>query len=506
MQKLLELQNIFKNFGGVKALQGVSFSLVAGEARALIGENGAGKSTLMKITSGVYPVGSFEGDVLFKGESTTFHSPKDAEALGIAIIHQELNLFPELSVAENIFLSHMPSSKWGKINHTQLLQQTQQLLTRLNLPFTPTTLIKNLSPGQCQMVEIAKALSLKAQVLILDEPTSSLATKEIENLFGVLKQLQAEGMGLIYISHKLEEVFELCNTVTVLRDGRSVFEGELRNLNPQQIIAHMVGRELDQLYPPKRKATASHATTFELKNFSAYKISEAKLRAKNVSFKARSGEILGIAGLMGAGRTDLLLGVFGHANYKTEGEIYCQNNKIIVKAPKDAVNFGLALVTEDRKKNGLHLTFSIQENMSLAALPRLTSKGKIDYAKIEQITTELIGKLNIKIPSPQHAVSTLSGGNQQKVAIAKWLATKPHVLFLDEPTRGIDVGAKFEIYSLLGELVDSGLTIIIASSEMPEIIGLCNRVLVMHEGELSGELIDQEVTQQKIMQLALGSV
>ncbi len=507
---LLSTKSITKSFGGVHALKGVSFSLSKGEALALVGENGAGKSTLMKVCSGVYPHPQYGGEIYVDDKLVQFSGTKDAEHAGIAIIHQELNLLSELSIAENMFLSHLPMKSFGRIDYQRLYKDTQYYLTQLGLDFSPETLLKELSTGQQQQVEIAKAISLKARVLILDEPTSSLTDKEIKKLFTILEDLKAKGMGLIYISHKLDEVFALCSRATILRDGQSVFEGDLATMGQPELISHMVGRSLGDLFPPKKvRANSPFAQekkpVLNIENFNAFKRSESRMRVKDFNLSAYRGEILGLSGLMGAGRTDLLLALFGHHNYDVSGQVKINGNIQHIAHPAQAKKLGMALVTEDRKKNGLHLEFSIRSNVAMAAMDQHLSFGRVHDAQLEKLMNELITKLNIKIPSPDHAVKALSGGNQQKVAIAKWLATKPHLLFLDEPTRGIDVGAKAEIYHLLGQLVEEGLCIVIASSELPEIIGLCDRVIVMREGLKGGELTGHMITEKNIMHLALGS-
>tara|TARA_R110002072_G_scaffold64203_2_gene159197 strand:- start:37127 stop:38650 length:1524 start_codon:yes stop_codon:yes gene_type:complete len=503
---LLKANQITKEFSGVRALKGVDFSIEKAQGLALVGENGAGKSTLMKVISGVYPHGHHGGDIHFDGKKVQFTGTKDAAELGIAIIHQELNLFPELTVAENIFLSHLPQNR-GVIDFELINKKTQALLDQLDMTFRPDEKVIDLNTGHQQMVEIAKALSFNAKILILDEPTSSLTTLEIKSLFKVIKKLQAEGLSFIYISHKLDEVFELCQKVTVLRDGESVFEGNLGEMTESDVISHMVGRELSNLYPPKKvnpNPVEKRDCVFEVKNWSAYKYSEHKYRVKDFSFKAYRGEILGISGIMGAGRTDLVLSVFGSPNYKASGSVVIDGKETVFKDPGQAIKNGLGLVTEDRKRNGLHLDFSIADNICMSSLKSYTTSGLLDKEKKDSTVESMIKRLLIKIPSPQHAVKTLSGGNQQKVAIAKWLATGPKVLFLDEPTRGIDVGAKFEIYSLLNQLVDEGVCVIIVSSELPEIMGMCDRVLVMREGELAAELQGQNIKETEIMNAAVG--
>ncbi len=510
MSEILRCLSIQKNFGGVRALRGVDFTLKKGGALALIGENGAGKSTLMKIISGVYAHDSFSGSIEVEGLERHFYSTSDAENAGIAIIHQELNLFKDLSISENIFLSSFTKKK-GLIDYNKMNLESSKLLSMLGMNYDPATRLGDLTTGHQQLVEIAKAISKNCRVLILDEPTSSLTKTEIENLFQVLRGLREKGLSYIYISHKLDEVYALCDEVTVLRDGESVYKGELKNLSEKEIIKHMVGRELQELYPAiKKRQEGRHeereeSPFFEIKNWSAFKKSEAKFRVKDFSFKAYKGEILGISGLMGAGRTDLLLSIFGFSNYETTGEIVLEGKSVKFSGPEDAINAGIGLVSEDRKKNGLHLNFSILDNMSMASISSCKEKGLLSTRLQTKLGEELVKKLFIKIPSLSHPVKSLSGGNQQKVAIAKWLSINPRVLFLDEPTRGIDVGAKFEIYSLLGKLVDEGVCVIVASSELPELMGLCHRIIVMKEGRKSGEFEGNERRETAIISAAIGA-
>ena len=507
---LLQASQIKKSFGAVKALKGVSFSLGHKEGLGLIGENGAGKSTLMKIMSGIYSHRSFEGEILLNGREMNFQGTKDAEKEGISIVHQELNLFPELTVSENIFLSHLPTNSWGMVDFSLINQKTEELLIELEASFSPSTKVGDLTNGHQQLVEIAKALSLKAQILILDEPTSSLTQKETQNLFKVIRNLQKKGMSFIYISHKLEEVFSLCNSVTVLRDGESVYSSQLKGLTIKDLIPPMVGRDLDQLYPSlKIPLKREHLKAkLEIQEWTAFDQRTKKYRVQNVSFKAYPGEILGISGMMGSGRTELCQSLFGSSHYKTEGKILLDNKPLTHGLPFQMISQGMALVTEDRKRDGLHLNFSIQDNLSMAALKNLTHKSLIgstlNQKKIRPVLEELVSKLHIKVSSLLDPVKTLSGGNQQKVAIGKWLATNPKIIFLDEPTRGIDIGAKWEIYELLNKCVDEGLLIIIVSSELPEIMGLCHKVIVMKEGKITGTFVGQERSETSIMNAALG--
>jgi ABC-type sugar transport system ATPase subunit len=499
---LLEMRNITKEFPGVKALDGVTFDLCAGEFHALVGENGAGKSTLMKVLSGVYPFGSYGGDIVVEGAIKQFKTVRDAENAGIAIIFQELSLVKELTVAENIFLGREPS-KYGVINWTELYQKAGQLLKDLNLPINPKTPVGTLGIGSQQLVEIAKALSQNAKILVLDEPTAALTEAEVETLFDILKKLKERGVGMIYISHKLGEVFEMSDRITVLRDGRTVGTQEARDLTIEKVIALMVGREVGDIFP-----SSSHEfgeTALEIKNLTAYEAETNKLLVDNVSFSVRKGEVLGIAGLMGAGRSELLMSIFGAHLGRASGEIYVEGKRVAIANPSDAIKNGIGFVTEDRKRFGLILDQTILDNMTLAGLKQISGKFLTHRTRESVAARKSMTDLRVKANSPFTVAGTLSGGNQQKVVLGKWLLTAPKVLFLDEPTRGIDVGAKQEIYANINALAKQGLAIVMVSSELPEVIGLSDRILVLHEGKLSGEFARADVTPEKVMAAATGN-
>lgn len=505
----LQLRGIIKDFSGVLALKGVGLDLDQGMGLGLVGENGAGKSTLMKILSGVYPHGTYQGKILFQGEEVFFQTPKDAEKKGIIIIHQELNLFPELSVGENIFLSHLPTKKWGPIRYSEIKEKTQRLLEQLEVSFSSEDKVGTLSPGEQQMVEIAKALSQDARVLILDEPTSSLTQKEVTLLIGLLRKLQKGGLSFIYISHKLDEIFSLCQRISVLRDGESVFQGETKDMNTGQLVELMVGRKIHSLFPARDEERLEKKPLLEVKDWWAYKTTEKAYRVKGINFQAYAGEILGIAGMMGSGRSDLLLSLMGHEKYRTRGEIRMDGQKLSFSSPREAMKNGIVMVSEDRKKSGLHLEQSVTFNMNLPwpGLPRpegVMRGGRLQHQRIKNLVESLVKKFHIKVSSLDQKVKTLSGGNQQKITMAKVVATGPRVLFLDEPTRGVDVGAKGEIYSLLGELVQEGLLIVMVSSELPEILGLCHRVLVIKDGQLVRTLAGDEKKETNIIKASLG--
>jgi len=497
---LLEMRNITKTFPGVRALDGVTLDLQRAELHALVGENGAGKSTLMKVLSGVYAHGSYDGEILIDGTVREFHSVRDAAEAGIAIIFQELSLVRDLTISENIFLGREPH-RFGVVRRQQLHRRTRSLLDELHLPLDPHTPIAQLGIGQQQLVEIAKALSQDARILVLDEPTAALTGTEIETLFSILNRLRARGVGMIYISHKLDEVFHLSDRITVLRDGRTVSSAPTATLNEPTVIAQMVGREVGDIFP-----TADHErgeTVFEARHIKVEDPNvKSKLLVNDVSFKVRRGEILGVAGLMGAGRTDLLMAIFGAHAGRLSGELLVEGRPVRITSPAEANKQGLAFVTEDRKRFGLVLDQTILSNVTLAALEKLSRRFMTDRGAETAAAERSIRELQVKAPSILSRAGTLSGGNQQKVVLAKWLLTNPRVLFLDEPTRGIDVGAKQEIYNQINALARAGLAIVLVSSELPEVLGLSDRVLVLHEGRVTGEFLRADVTPEKVMACA----
>jgi D-xylose transport system ATP-binding protein len=499
---LLEMRSITKEFPGVKALDGVTFDLYAGEFHSLVGENGAGKSTLMKVLSGVYPYPQYGGEIAIDGEARRFAGVRDAEQAGVAIIFQELSLVKELTVGENIFLGREPAS-FGVIRWEELYAKAQKLLDELHLPVDARAPVGNLGIGQQQMVEIAKALSQNARLLVLDEPTAALTDTEVETLFEILTKLKARGVGMIYISHKLDEVFRMSDRITVLRDGRTVGTQPASELNEARVIALMVGREVGNIFP--ERAHELGAAVLEVRGLSAEDPEHKGQHAvRDVSFSVRQGEVLGIAGLMGAGRSELLMSVFGAWPGRVTGEILVNGQQVSVKTPSDAIRHGIGFVTEDRKRYGLVLDQTILNNMTLAGL-RSFSKGLLTNQAAEAAAGQRsMRELRVKANSVETVAGTLSGGNQQKVVLAKWLLTKPKVLFLDEPTRGIDVGAKQEIYAQINQLAQSGLAIVLVSSELPEVLGLSDRVLVLHEGRLAGEFTRSDATPENVMACATG--
>src|SRR6056297_2350716 len=504
-EEILEMKNIITDFPGVRALDNVNFTLEKGEVLALVGENGAGKSTLMKVLSGVWPYPSYEGDIYLDDQLVRFDNTREAEEAGIGIIHQELNLLPDLSVAENIFLDRHPLNKFGGIKWEELYDKAEKVLARLNMNIDPRTELGDLTVGKQQMVEIAKALSLDTRILVFDEPTSALTESEIKELFIVINELRHSGVSIIYISHKMEEIEEIADSVVVLRDGSTI--GDKININQvtlDEIINRMVGRDINDLFP--RHEFKQGDKTLEVKNISVPDpFNPKKMLVDDVSFSAYKGQILGISGLMGAGRTELVNAIFGVYGKKSEGEIYLNGKKLNINAPADAIENGIALVTEDRKELGLLLDKNLVMNMTLPSIKSFSSKLAMDNHAERAVAEKYVDELNIKTPSLDVFVEKLSGGNQQKVVIGKWLITDSDVLILDEPTRGIDVGAKTEVYRLMNQLVEQDVTVIMISSELPEIMGMSDRIVVMSEGKKTAELERSEVDQETIMKYATGN-
>jgi D-xylose transport system ATP-binding protein len=499
---LLTMRNINKSFPGVRALDGVSFDLRPGEIHALVGENGAGKSTLMKILGGVYSYGSYGGEIIINDQERKFNSVREAELAGIAVIYQELSLVKDLGVAENLFLGREPR-RFGVINWEALYSRAEKSLAELNLAIDLRTPVRNLGIGQQQMIEIGKALSQNARILVLDEPTAALTDAEVETLFVILNQLRDRGVAMIYISHKLEEVFRISDRITVLRDGRTVDTEAATATDENRVIAKMVGRQVGEIFPQ-----ADHdrgAVVFEARNVTVEDPAvPGKLLVDNVSLAVKEGEVLGIAGLMGAGRSDLLMAIFGAHPGRKAGELFVSGQKVTVKQPYDAIKNGIGFVTEDRKRYGLVLDQTILRNMTLAGLRQLSGRFVTNEDAEAAAGDRAAADLRIKANSVFTIAGTLSGGNQQKVVLAKWLLTNPRVLFLDEPTRGIDVGAKQEIYAQINRLATAGLAIVLVSSELPEVLGLSDRVLVLHEGKITGEFKREEATPEAVMACATG--
>lgn len=496
MEEILRLEGICKNFPGVKALQNVSLSIKKGEVHALMGENGAGKSTLMKIVAGLYKPEA--GEILIKNQKVQIHSAGDAIKLGISMIHQELMMIPDMTVAENIFLGREPTIKrTGVFNRREINRMAREVLEKINADINPRILMKNLSVAEAQLVEIAKAVSFNSDILIMDEPTSAISDREVEKLFKLIKELKKSGVAIIYISHKMDEIFKIADRITVLRDGQFVDSKRASELDKDMLVSMMVGRKLSSIYPKLEASFGDIA--LEVKNLTKKGLFE------NISFNVRKGEILGISGLMGAGRTELVETIFG-LRKSDSGEIFIDGKRIEIKNSNQAIKSGIALVPEDRKGAGLNLIASINDNIALPNLNQLCNFGVIKKGMERRCTDDQINALRIKTTSRNQAVDSLSGGNQQKVVMGKWLLCNPDVLILDEPTRGVDVGAKAEIHSIISKLAVEGKAVIMISSEMPEIIGMSDRVIVLSEGRLTGEFTREEITQEKIMMCSAGSI
>jgi D-xylose transport system ATP-binding protein len=498
---ILEMKSIIKEFPGVRALDNVTVSVKRGEIHALVGENGAGKSTLMKVLSGLYPYGTYSGEIVIDGEIQQFSCIHDSENKGISTIYQELALVKQLDIAENISLGNEIEQN-GIINRDETYLRAEKFLKKVGLNVSPTTQVKNLGVGEQQLVEIAKALSKNASILILDEPTAALAESETENLFILLRELKKQGVTCIYISHRLKEVFEIADRVTILRDGKTVATHNQADLTEEKLIALMVGRSMQNVYPPRPDRKVGDVV-MEIKNWTVSDTASNKA-IENISFNVRKGEVLGVAGLVGAGRTELVMSLFGIWGRKSCGSVYLEGNELKLNNAKDAIKAGISLASEDRKRYGLVLKQSVMSNISLASLAKISQKSIVNDNEEIKYAEKYTKELNIKTPSIEQLCRNLSGGNQQKVVLGKWLMTEPKVLILDEPTRGIDVGAKYEIYNIIHTLAGAGVGIIVISSELPEIIGISDRILVMHEGHLTGELMVKDATQEKIMYYATG--
>ncbi|MCA3904636.1 ribose ABC transporter ATP-binding protein RbsA [Vibrio vulnificus] len=491
-QAILQLSEIEKAFPGVKALDKASLNVYPGRVMALMGENGAGKSTLMKVLTGIYSRDA--GEIVYQGQPAQFKGPRDSQQAGISIIHQELNLIRELTIAENIFLGREITSVFGRIDWPKMYAEADKLLARLKVKHSSKTLLGQLSLGEQQMVEIAKALSFESKVIIMDEPTDALTDTETEALFSVIRELREQGCGIVYISHRLKEIFEICDDITVLRDGKFIGQCEVAQTDEDGLIEMMVGRKLEEQYP--RIDVVHGQICLEVIGLTGSGIHD-------VSFTLKRGEILGISGLMGAGRTELMKVIYG-ALPSERGVINLDNRTINPVSPQDGLANGIAYISEDRKGDGLVLGLSVKENMSLCALDKLSKGVQIQHQDEVIAVDDFIQLFNIKTPSREQIIGNLSGGNQQKVAIAKGLMTKPKVLILDEPTRGVDVGAKKEIYQLINKFKAEGMSIILVSSEMPEVLGMSDRILVMHEGRITGEFEAKHADQEKLMACAVG--
>ncbi len=501
---ILEMRNITKTFPGVKALSDVTFSVAPHEIHCLVGENGAGKSTLMKVLSGVHPYGEYTGDIVYEGKTQVFHSIADSEKVGIAIIYQELALVPDMTVYENIFLGH-EIRRGITVDWNETIKKASEILGKVRLDVSPDTLVKDLGVGKQQLVEIAKAISRNVKLLVLDEPTAALNENDCENLFAILRDLlKNHGVTCVLISHKLKEVIKIADMVTVLRDGQTICTLDARKgeVTEPILIKNMVGREIDNVYPGRTHAV-SDEVVLSVQGWNAFNLKTGRSVLQDISFNVRKGEIVGFAGLMGSGRTELARSIFGNPDgYRISGELFVQGVRAHYRHPHDAIKDGVAYATEDRKANGLILIQDVKKNITLANLREISSRGIVDDNAEVKAADSYKTALNIKTPSLEQMLYNLSGGNQQKVSVAKWLFVKPKILILDEPTRGIDVGAKYEIYQIMNRLVSEGMSIIMISSELPEVLGMSDRVYVISSGRITGELPVTEATQEKIMRMA----
>ncbi|MCP4259823.1 MAG: sugar ABC transporter ATP-binding protein [Planctomycetes bacterium] len=497
---ILQAKNISKTFGGIKALDSVNLEVYKGQVNAIVGENGAGKSTLMKILTGIYQ--QYNGQIILDGHKVTFANPKEAQNNGIAIIHQELNLIPYLSVAENVFLGREFINRFGLIDYKKMYGETKKLLERLDLYVNPRIQVSSLRIGQQQIVEIAHALSLNAHIVIMDEPTSAISEHEIKVLFEVIRSLKAQGVAIVYITHKLDELFQIADSVTVLRDGKLVSSSLIEDVTHDDIVRMMVGRDIKDFFV-KADVTKSREV-FSVRDMClAHPRRQGDYVVDHVSFAVKAGEVLGLFGLMGAGRTELLETIFGLHPKTSSGNIFINGREIKINSPVDAINSGIGFITEDRKQEGLVLQMSVASSISLASLEQTERFGFLSNRLETRLAKDYVEHLRIKTPSIHQIVENLSGGNQQKVVIAKWLATNPKILLLDEPTRGIDVNTKNEIYRLISELTQAGLTIIMVSSELPEIMAIADRIIVLSEGKQTAEFSLPQATEELIMKVAI---
>ena len=489
----IELRNIHKAFGSNEVLKGVNLKLRGGEVHALMGENGAGKSTLMNILTGIHK--QDQGSIFVDGKEICFKSPIEAEKYGIAFIHQELNIWPNLTILENLFLMRSITNSFGVLDFKKMRQIAEEKCREMNIELPLDMEAGECSVGQQQMTEIMRNLLLDAKVVIMDEPTAALTDRETEKLFEVMKSLKARGVAMVYISHRMEEVFNNCDMITVMRDGVSVDTRTVDKYGLDDIVRDMVGRSITDFYPERRNKPAE--VIMEVKDFNQPGL------FSNINFNLRKGEILGIAGLMGSGRTEIMRAIFGVDKCQS-GDVFLNNTKLKIDKPEDAIKAGFAFITENRKTEGLILDFSILRNIALPSVDEFAKKSIINYKQLNKFSHDLASKLGVRAHNLDLEAGALSGGNQQKVVIAKWVGMQPEIIIMDEPTRGIDVGAKRDIYELMNELTANGVSIIMVSSELPEVIGMSDRILVIHEGKIAGELMHDEATQEKIMSYATG--
>jgi ribose transport system ATP-binding protein len=489
----ISMLDIEKSFGANKVLNKARIDIAPGEVHALMGENGAGKSTLMNILTGVHKKDA--GKILVNTIETEFNNPKEAEKNGISFIYQELNVLPDMTIEENLFLNREITTKFGFVNKNAMREKSKEVLQSLGVHIDPNTVISKLSVGEQQMIEICKALMTNAEVIIMDEPTSALTDTETRRLFEVINNLRAKKVSIIYISHRMEEIFEISDKITVMRDGQFIGTKNTKDTNDDELVKMMIGRELKERYPIRNNEIGE--VLFEVSNLSVENVID------KISFTVRAGEVLGFSGLMGSGRSEIMYALFGDLD-KSSGVVKINGQEVTIKSPKDAMNYGIGFITEDRKTEGLLLNKSIKENITLSNFKTLSSKGFIKSEMEKQVAENSIKMFNVKTENINTDTGNLSGGNQQKVVIAKWVLTNPKVLILDEPTRGVDVGAKKEIYNIINELSEKGIAIIIVSSDLPEVIGMSDRIAVMHEGKLQGILDQKDATQENIMTLATG--
>jgi D-xylose transport system ATP-binding protein len=501
----LVARKITKRFGGVTALRDVSFDLAPGEIHALCGENGAGKSTLIKLLSGIHRHGSYEGELMVAGKAAAFRSTADAQRAGIAVIYQELALVPRMTVAENIFLGHEPR-RWGLIDRARMFREASRLLERFQVKVDPGALCGDLGVGQRQLVEIVKALSKESGILILDEPSAALAEHEVVVLLDILRDLRSRGISCVYISHKLDEVFAIADRITVLRDGATISTRAVGETSKVEVIRQMVGREIEELFPRRRSATIDpgYNPMLRVEGLTVMEQGTGRGVLHDVSFSVAAGEVLGLGGLMGAGRTELLMHLFGVWGRRKAGQARIGERVLPVADPIAALKAGLVLVTEDRRRYGLTMEQSIAFNLSLSSLRKVSFGGVVQSSREHRRNAEMSRSLHVKAPGVESIVGQLSGGNQQKVVLGKALLTEPRVVFLDEPTRGIDVGAKIEIYEIINRLTDEGKAVVLVSSELPELIGISDRILMLHEGRIAGEFTEGNTTPERLLAAAMG--
>lgn len=501
--KVLKVNNLTKRFPGVLALNRVSFDLEAGEVHALCGENGAGKSTLIKCLSGIWTSDTYEGEISVNDKVARFQNIRDAEDAGIGVIYQELALVREMTVAENIFLGSEPTNRFGKIDWLKVYSETQSLLKKYHLDLDATAQVADLGIGQQQLVEIAKALLKKTKILLLDEPTAALTESEVDILLGIIGDLKRRGVTCVYISHKLDEVTRIADRVTVLRDGTTIGTSLIANIDKAEIIRQMVGRSIDDLFP--RRASCPGEVILQVEGLDVFDSLENKMRLQGISFDVKAGEVLGFGGLMGAGRTELIMHLFGAFGVRKSGKVTFRSKPLHNHSPSVAIAAGMMMVSEDRKRYGLVLDKDIGFNQSLASLPRFSRHFLIDQNAETVANQNLFKSLRVKAPDLESVVGGLSGGNQQKVVLAKALMTEPSLVFLDEPTRGIDVGAKLEVYELINKLTEQGKAVILVSSEMPELLGMSDRIIVLSEGKIGGEFISSQTNQEELLQAAMAN-